>query len=183
MRPAHQVRDGKRSELIAAAWLMSQNCYVYTPFIEQGPIDLIALTPKGELLLFDVKTVGRRKNGSIISRMLNPNQIKLGVRLLYVDLETGTCALFPHQLSRSPDNNAVKYAAKQASNRHFDGGQVPTIDGLLHPESSQTNQSCSEETLQCEHQPCPLSLSPHKSQDDADQSDEPDPLTGPVSPS
>ena len=71
MRPAHQIRDGKRSELIAASWLMSQNCYVYTPFIEQGPIDLIALTPKGELLLFDVKTVGRRKNGSIISRLLS----------------------------------------------------------------------------------------------------------------
>jgi len=107
MRPAHQVRDGKRSELIAAAWLMSQNCYVYTPFIEQGPIDLIALTPKGDLFLFDVKTVGRRKGGSIISRQLKPDQLKLGVRLLYVDLETGTCALYPHQLSLSPDNNAV----------------------------------------------------------------------------
>jgi len=107
MRPAHQVRDGKRSELIAASWLMSQNCYVYTPFIEQGPIDLIALTPKGELLLFDVKTVGRRKNGSIISRLLTDIQKKLGVRLLYVDLETGSCALYPYQLSHSPDNSAV----------------------------------------------------------------------------
>ena len=54
MRIAHQIRDGKRSELIAASWLMSQNCYVYAPFIEQGPVDLIALTSKSEFLLFDV---------------------------------------------------------------------------------------------------------------------------------
>ena len=146
MRPAHQVRDGKRSELIAAAWLMSQNCYVYTPFIEQGPIDLIALTSKGEFLFFDVKTVGRRKNGSIISRLLKPAQVKLGVRLLYVDLETGDCALYPYQLSRSPDNNAVKYAAQQASNRHFDGGRVPTIDGLLRPNSPPPDQSSNEDS-------------------------------------
>ena len=88
MRPAHQVRDGKRSELIAASWLMSQNCYVYTPFIEQGPIDLIALTPKGELLLFDVKTVGRRKDGSIISRLLSDIQKKL-VSVFCMWTETG----------------------------------------------------------------------------------------------
>ena len=117
MRPAHQVRDGKRSELIAASWLMSQNCYVYTPFIEQGPIDLIALTPKGELLLFDVKTVGRRKNGSIISRLLTDTQKKLGVRLLYVDLETGSCALYPYQLSRSPQN----HGGNMQNNRHLIG--------------------------------------------------------------
>ena len=177
MRPDHKVREGKRSELLAAEWLMAQDCYVYTPFIEQGPIDLIALTPKGEFLLFDVKTVGRRKDGSIISRLLSDIQKKLGVRLLYVDLETGSCALYPYQLSRSPQNHAVKYAAQQASNRHFDGGQVPTIDGLLHPTSSLIDQSYSEETLQCEHQPCPLSSGQHMSPDDADQSDAPDPPT------
>ena len=177
MRPDHKVREGKRSELLAAEWLMAQDCYVYTPFIEQGPIDLIALTPKGEFLLFDVKTVGRRKNGSIISRLLSDTQKKLGVRLLYVDLETGSCALYPYQLSRSPDNNAVKYAEQQASNRHFDGGQVPTIAALLRPASSLIDQSCSEETSQCEHQPCPLSSGQRMSPDDADQYDEHDPPT------
>ena len=181
MRPDHKVREGKRSELLAAEWLMAQDCYVYTPFIEQGPIDLIALTPKGEFLLFDVKTVGRRKNGSIISRLLSDTQKKLGVRLLYVDLETGSCALYPYQLSRSPQNHAVKYAERQASNRHFYGGQVPTIDGLLHPTSSLIDQSYSEESSQCEHQPCPLSSGQRMSPDDADQSDEHDPQTEPVS--
>ena len=182
MRPDHKVRDGKRSELIAAQWLISQNCYVYAPFIEQGPIDLIALTPKGEFLLFDVKTVGRRKDGSIISRMLKPTQQKLGVRLLYVDLESEKCALYPHQLSRFPTAQGTKNAANKIANQHFCGGQVPTIDALLHPTSSQTNQSCSEESSQYEHPPSPLSPDPHTSQNDPDQSDVPDPLTGRESP-
>ena len=149
MRPDHRIRDGKRSELIAADWLLSQGCYVYQPFLEQGPIDLIALSPTGELLCFDVKTVGRRKNGSIISRLLKPAQLKLGVRLLYVDLESGRCALFPHQIDTPQTNfqkNGNKIAIKNASNRHFGGGSVPTIDELVRQESLPKDQSSSEET-------------------------------------
>lgn len=146
MRPDHKSRDGKGSELIAAAWLMSQDCYVYSPFIEQGPIDLIALTPEGEFLLFDVKKVGRRKDGSIISRQLKPLQRKLGVRLLYVDMETNRCALYPHQLSRFPKAQGTINAAKQASSRHFGGDPVPTIDGLLHQDSPPPDQSSNEDS-------------------------------------
>lgn len=146
MRPAYQVRDGKRSELIAAAWLISQDCYVYSPFIEQGPIDLIALTPKGEFIFFDVKTVGRRKDGSIISRQLKPLQLKLGVRLLYVDLETERCGLYPHQLSINPKAQGTINAVTQTSNRHFSGGPVPTIDELVRPKSEPKDQSSHEET-------------------------------------
>ena len=181
MRPDHKARDGKRSELIAASWLISQNCYVYAPFIEQGPVDLIALVPTGEVFLFDVKTVGRRKNGSIISRLLTDVQRKLGVRLLYVDLETKMCALYPHQLSTNPNHSASVYATQQTSNRHFGGGPVPTIDGLLRQEFSQKAQSYFEESLQYERPPNPWTPNQHTSQDDADQSDVPDPPTEPSS--
>ena len=47
MRPHNKNRDGKRSELLAAEWLFSQDCYVYAPYLEQGPIDLIAVSPNG----------------------------------------------------------------------------------------------------------------------------------------
>ena len=181
MRPAHQIRDGKRSELAAAAWLVSQDCYVYSPFIEQGPIDLIALAPNGEMFLFDVKTVGRRKNGSIISRMLKPLQLKLGVRLLYVDLETGICALYPHQLSRNPSNSAAIYAEQQTSNRHFSGGPVPTIDELLLQGSSQTSRSYPEESSLYEHQLSPSTPDPHRSPNASGLFDERDPQTEPSS--
>lgn len=46
---------GKRCELIAAEWLLSQGCYVYAPFVEQGPVDLIALSAGNQWFYFDVK--------------------------------------------------------------------------------------------------------------------------------
>ncbi len=147
MRPATKNSDGKRCELLAANWLFSQGCFVYSPFLEQGPVDLIAINPDGEVLLFDVKKVARRDNGSIISRMLTDTQRKLGVKLMYVDMEANICGLYPHQIggSRSKQSEICrKIAEEKASNRHFNGGKVPTIDELVHPESSRTNQSCSE---------------------------------------
>jgi|TARA_R110002095_G_scaffold68174_2_gene58001 hypothetical protein len=93
---------GKRCELIAAEWLLSQNCYVYSPFVEQGPVDLIALAPGHQWFFFDVKKVGRRKDGSIISRTLTSRQLSLGIRLLYVDIETKRVELHPHQFSTKP---------------------------------------------------------------------------------
>ena len=147
MRPATKNSDGKRCELLAANWLFSQGCFVYSPFLEQGPVDLIAINPDGEVLLFDVKKVARRDNGSIISRMLTDTQRKLGVKLMYVDMEANICGLYPHQIggSRSKQSEICrKIAEEKASNRHFNGGKVPTIDELVHPESSLTNQSCSE---------------------------------------
>ena len=140
MRPNKRNADGKRSELIAADWLFSQGCHVFMHVLEQGPIDLIALSPKGEILLFDVKTIARREDGSMISRTLGAKQRKLGVRLLYVDLLTHECHLYPHQF------NASRYSAQQAANRQNGGEISPTISSLLHPVSSPTDQSSPEES-------------------------------------
>ena len=139
MRPDHRIAYGKQSELIAAAWLIGQGCYVYQPFIEQGPVDLVALTPEGKIHLFDVKTVSRRKDGSVISRTLKQGQQALGVRLLYVDRDTNECHLYPHQFRSS------QYSAQQAANRHSGGEIDPTISSLLHLKSSPTDQSSSED--------------------------------------
>lgn len=140
MRPDNKIACGKQSELLAATWLIGQGCYVYQPFIEQGPVDLVALTPEGEMHLFDVKTVSRRKDGSVISRTLKESQQALGVRLLYVDRDTHECHLYPHQFRSS------QYSAQQAANRHSGGEINPTISSLLHPKSSPTDQSSSEDS-------------------------------------
>jgi Holliday junction resolvase-like predicted endonuclease len=122
----HQkIGDGKRAELIAAEWLMGQGCYVFTPTTEQSPIDLIALTPDQRFLYFDVKKLARRKKGTVISRKLTDIQRKMGIRLLYVDLETRNCALYPHQLTCHDDRHATRLAS----------GKAATISSLLHPES------------------------------------------------
>ena len=172
----HRIRDGAQCELIAAAWLVQQGCYVYQPVMSQGPIDLIALAPDGKLHLFDVKKAAQRENGSYISRKLKPKQRKMGVRLLYVEPETGRCALYPHQLYSSL---TVQHQAiiEKASNRHWHGGRVPTISGLLPPEQQPTVQSSSVTSSQCEHQSSAEPLNQRTEPDDVDQSDAPDPLT------
>ena len=139
--PDNNIASGKRSELIAAEYLIGQGCYVYTPFIEQGPVDIIALDKNGVFHYFDVKTLSRRSDDSIISRTLTDLQRKLGVQLLYVCLETHDVHKYPHHFNR---HTAPKNSAQNAANRRFNGEKPATISELLHPESSQTDQSSSE---------------------------------------
>ena len=139
--PDNNIASGKRSELIAAEYLIGQSCYVYTPFIEQGPVDIIALDKNGVFHYFDVKTLSRRSDDSIISRTLTDLQRKLGVQLLYVCLETHDVHKYPHHFNR---HTAPKNSAQNAANRRFNGEKPATISELLHPESSQTDQSLPE---------------------------------------
>ena len=149
MRPHNKNRDGQRSELLAAEWLLSQDCYVYQPVMAQGPVDLVAISPNGKTHLFDVKTHAFRASGTSIARKLTDIQRKLGVRLLYVDLETGAVALYTHQLSNDP------VSTEKAQNRHFKGKKALTISELLRPEPSPTDQSCPEEHEQSSDQSNP----------------------------
>ena len=68
--PDTNIAIGKRSELIAASYFISKGCHVYYQVMEQGPVDLVVLDKSGEWHYFDIKTVSRRKDESIISRTL-----------------------------------------------------------------------------------------------------------------
>jgi hypothetical protein len=125
----YRIRDGKRCELIAADWLISQGCHVFTHVMEQGPVDIVALSPKNDWLFFDVKKASRRRNGSIINRTLTKKQQKLGVRLLYVDIDTGECHLYPHQFNPGP------VSEQNAANRWFKGVRLQATSSLLRPKS------------------------------------------------
>lgn len=127
-KPNYRNVEGKRCELIAVDWLLSQGCYTYTPTMEQGPIDIVALSPKGDWFYFDVKKASRRTEGTIISRLLTSKQKKLGVRLLYVDPDTGECHLYPHQFNLKPDS-------EQKARCRMEGIKPQAISSLLHLES------------------------------------------------
>ena len=172
--PDYKIAMGKRSELLAADYLIMKGCYVYAPFIEQGPIDLIALDQEGVEHRFDVKTVSRRSDGTIISRLRTDLQRQLGVQLIYVCLDTYEVHRYPHHFSRNVD---PKLSRKNAANRHFNGVQPLTIDELLPQESSLKDQSSPEENGQCIHQSNPGSQDQRKSRDDADQFCGTDPQT------
>ena len=85
---------GQHSEFIAAAWLIKQNYLVYIKTQDNDPIDLIAVhRDNGEVQKFDVKSVSIRKTGRVgdrITRVVNKQQKKVDVKLLYV-YEDGRC--------------------------------------------------------------------------------------------
>ena len=174
--PDYKIAMGKRSELLAADYLIMKGCYVYAPFIEQGPVDLIALDREGVEHRFDVKTVSRRKDGSIISRPLTELQKKLGVQILYVCLESHQVHRYPHHF---PRNAEPPHSYRNAANRRFNGEKPATIDELLPQESLPTTQSCYEESSQCAHPQCPSKSNQRKEPYSSDQYDGIDPQTVP----
>jgi len=65
----------------------------------QGPIDLIVLNYiNGKKIYVDCKQASRReKDGEIINRTLTPIQKKLGVHILYVDINTYEVKKYPFE--------------------------------------------------------------------------------------
>lgn len=87
--PAHTHATGVRSEVIACLWLLKQGFLVFRPITGTGPIDIVAVSKKGKVYLFDVKSISKRKKGrGDVDRPLSAVQKAFGVEILYVDRET-----------------------------------------------------------------------------------------------
>ena len=79
---------GVKAHLLAAQHLMDDNHFVFTNFCGIGPIDLVRVNiQSGTTELFDVKT---DKDEWHRKRERSELQIKLGVKLLYVNLHKRT---------------------------------------------------------------------------------------------
>jgi hypothetical protein len=91
-----QKNKGCLCENLAVVWLQEQGFYVYKGSQTQSPIDIIAIDPKTlKSSYFDVKHVGRRKDGSIISR--SPRIKDHRVQILSVDLVKKKCRIVPRR--------------------------------------------------------------------------------------
>jgi len=78
-------KKGIIAECYAKAWLLENfNCMVYTPENGLGPIDIIARYKDGSVRYFDVKSVSRRKDKSLINRGSKDKKIEI----IYVNLKT-----------------------------------------------------------------------------------------------
>ena len=78
------ITDSIKVHLLAAQHLIDDDHFVFTNFCGIGPIDLIRLNiHTGSVDLFDVKT---DKDGGHRKRERSELQIKLGVKLIYVNL-------------------------------------------------------------------------------------------------
>lgn len=93
---------GALCELRLAEWLVENHYWTFSPVVHHNsPIDLIAVSPDGEVLLLDSKADNKRVNKgrtkpSRINRMRTELQKKLGVRLAYVQAD-GTVSIIDHE--------------------------------------------------------------------------------------
>tara|TARA_Y100000593_G_C4066484_1_gene216973 strand:+ start:160 stop:498 length:339 start_codon:yes stop_codon:yes gene_type:complete len=83
---------GRVAEKLANIFFLKQKCHVFNNISSHGPIDLVVVDKEGKTMLIDVKSVSKRKrDNSPIHRTPTPSQSRLGIKILYVDVEEGTC--------------------------------------------------------------------------------------------
>ncbi len=81
---------GDRAELIAQEFFIKKGFYVFNNISQHGPVDLMIMDNDGHVMLIDVKALSlRTKNGWKVNRTPTKEQAKLGVQLVFVDLDTG----------------------------------------------------------------------------------------------
>tara|TARA_R100001463_G_scaffold99384_1_gene153855 strand:- start:401 stop:757 length:357 start_codon:yes stop_codon:yes gene_type:complete len=80
---------GDRAELIAQEFFIQKGFYVFNNISQHGPVDIMVMDKEGNIMLIDVKALSlRTKNGWKINRVPTQEQSKLGVRLIFVNLDT-----------------------------------------------------------------------------------------------
>ena len=81
---------GDRAELIAQEFFIEKGFYVFNNISQHGPVDMAIMDKEGHIMLIDVKALSlRTKNGWKVNRIPTKEQSKLGVQLIFVDLDTG----------------------------------------------------------------------------------------------
>ena len=82
---------GDRAELIAAEYFINLGYSVHRNMSQHGPVDLVLIDEDGvgDVILIDVKAISlRAKNGWKVNRVPSEEQKRLGVHLIYVNLDT-----------------------------------------------------------------------------------------------
>ena len=80
---------GDRAELIAQEFFIKKGFYVFNNISQHGPVDLMIMDKDGHVMLIDVKALSlRTKNGWKVNRVPTEEQSKLGVQLIFVNLDT-----------------------------------------------------------------------------------------------
>ena len=80
---------GDQAELIAQEFFIKKGYGVFKNISAQGPVDMVILDNDGYSLLIDVKAISlRSKNGWKVNRVPSEEQTRLGVHLVYVNLDT-----------------------------------------------------------------------------------------------
>ena len=87
---------GDISEYYAITYLLDQGFMVFRNTCCTGPVDLLAITPEGETILIDVKTI-RSERDYNVSSVRSPLQKQMGVQILDFDVATRTFSWKKHR--------------------------------------------------------------------------------------
>ena len=80
---------GDQAELIAQEYFIKKGYSVFKNISAQGPVDMVILDNDGYTLLIDVKAISlRSKNGWKVNRAPSKEQNRLGIEIVYVNLDT-----------------------------------------------------------------------------------------------
>jgi|TARA_R110000824_G_scaffold8863_1_gene40243 hypothetical protein len=79
-------RIGTIYEHVAINEFLKKGFLVFKNVMQQGPADIVVVSPEGEIELLDVKKRSvRKRDGLAIYRCLTTAQKKLNIKLYYVD--------------------------------------------------------------------------------------------------
>jgi len=80
---------GDQAELIAQEFFIKKGFYVFNNISQHGPADMCVLDHDGYIMLVDVKAISlRSKNGWKVNRAPSKEQNRLGIEIVYVNLDT-----------------------------------------------------------------------------------------------
>lgn len=88
---ARHLKHGKGtlSKLQVMSYFVDNGYYIYNEMSNTGPVDFVAIHPVLDIVrLIEVKTWGKRQDGSRINRVLSEDQKSMGVELVYYDIES-----------------------------------------------------------------------------------------------
>ena len=91
---------GNLAENLAITFLLKKGNLIFKTIHDTGCVDIMTIDKRGQIHLYDVKSVSRyhsgKKKGRRISRTRTAYQKKLGVELLFVDLDNNKCWITDH---------------------------------------------------------------------------------------
>lgn len=116
----NRSRKGDYAEYYAVTWLWDQGYEVYCNAGCTGPVDIVAMSPEGETILIDVKTLQLHhipEKGYNVFGVMTDLQKKLGVQVLTFHPITRQLNFVKH---RTHETTYSRYRDKQQSQLDLD---------------------------------------------------------------
>jgi len=111
-------RKGDFAEYYAVTWLWDQGFEVFHNCGCSGPIDMIAVSPEGDIILIDVKTMTTNGEKVNQTQKLTPEQYELGVHKLAFNPSTRKLFFVNHY--NGYETTYTRYRDKQQSQLDLD---------------------------------------------------------------